>query len=703
MTKLKAIALAAEPVDPPRIGAPRSPHSELVRRWLFRLRAVLPRPFVFPGPQPKADEEDCVRNYHKFTRLPALRPYTWEKLDGYVAIALHVEDPKGGLVELPTTPALTCLKELAHLCGFSEVELHILALGFLLGCEEGLQFFSPGLTKFRTFDMITVIAGVIGTDAATVATALKSTGPLVSSGLLQVKLDGEWDDFLEVPFSLRYGLLLPPENAMDLLRSSLAPAPSATLHLGDYPHLSPNIAVMKSYLKAATTGALPGVNVLLHGRPGTGKTQLVRALAADLGLKLQEVALLDECGNPRKAIDRIRAFAIGQRLLGRSRDTLLLFDEAEASFAASGEFKDPALAGLKAWLNQTLETNPVPAVWITNDVASLDPAFLRRFDLVLQVDVPPRSVRRGIIAAYLADLPVLPMTLECLADHEGLAPAVVATAAKVVTLAGGTGSPLDVDATIRAVIDQHLATMGAMPLKVPARASAVRYSVSYVNVSVDPMEVLEGLRGERRGRLCLYGPPGTGKTAYAAFLAQELDRPLQVKRASDLLSKWVGGTEKNIREMFHEAAQDNAVLLLDEADGFLADRRGAQQHWEATMVNELLTRLEDYTGIFIGTTNRLESMDAAALRRFDLKVAFGYMKPHQAWCMFQETSAAMGLTPCGSAKEALEKLTTLTPSDFTRAAEQSRFTRCATQDDLITRLQVEVRFKPGGRRQPLGF
>jgi MoxR-like ATPase len=55
---------------------------------------------------------------------------------------------------------------------------------------------------------------------------------------------------------------------------------------------------MKSYLRGATTGGLPGVNVLLHGRPGTGKTQLVRALAADLGLKLQEVALLDECGNP---------------------------------------------------------------------------------------------------------------------------------------------------------------------------------------------------------------------------------------------------------------------------------------------------------------------------------------------------------------------------------------------------------------------
>jgi len=465
MTTPKAAAIAAEPVDPPRIGAPRSPHSELVRRWLFRLRAVLPRPFVFPGPQAKADEEDCVRSYHKFTRLPALRPYTWEKLDAYVAIALHVEDPKGGLVELPTTPALNCLQELAHLCGLSEVELHILVLGYLLGCEEGLQFFSPGLTKFRTSDMITVIAGVIGTDAATVATALRATSPLVASGLLHVKLDADWDEILEVPFSLRYGLLLPPENAMDLLRSSLTPAPPATLHLGDYPHISTNIAVMRPFLKRATTDGLPGVNVLIHGRPGTGKTQLARALAADLGLKLLEVALLDECGNPRKAIDRIRAFAIGQRLLGRSRDTVLLFDEAEASFAASGEFKDPALAGLKAWLNQTLETNPVPAMWITNDVAALDPAFLRRFDLVLEVDVPPRCVRRGIIAACLEGLPLKAQTLDDLADHQGLAPAVVTSASRVLALAAKSEVHLDADAALRAIIDQHFKATGGERLK----------------------------------------------------------------------------------------------------------------------------------------------------------------------------------------------------------------------------------------------
>ena len=96
------------------------------------------------------------------------------------------------MVELPTTPALTCLKELSRLCGFSEVEHHLLVLGYLLGCEEGLQFFSPGLTKFRTSDMITVIAGIIGTDDVTVATALRPSSPLTISGLLSVKFDGDW-------------------------------------------------------------------------------------------------------------------------------------------------------------------------------------------------------------------------------------------------------------------------------------------------------------------------------------------------------------------------------------------------------------------------------------------------------------------------------------------------------------------------------
>jgi SpoVK/Ycf46/Vps4 family AAA+-type ATPase len=683
--------------------APRSPHWELVRRWLLRLRKNMPRPFQFHGMDAKAAEAEVIRDYFKFTYMPRARPLTWKKLDDYLAIALHVEDPAGGLLELPETPALNALKRLAGLCGFSDVELHLLVFAFLLGCEEGLRFFEAGMRNYRRSDLVSLIAGVIGSDAATVAAALRPTSPLLSTGLLVVKLDGDWDDFLEIPFSLRYALFLPPVDPMDLLQGSLTPAPAATLTLEAFPHLATNLGVVRAYLREATAQGHQGVNVLLHGRPGTGKTQLARAIAADLGFHLHEVTLLDECGNPRRGLARLQAFCIGQRLLGRNRDCLLLFDEMEAAFALTGDDKDSALMGLKAWLNQTLENNAVPCVWITNTPDALDPAFLRRFDIALKVDVPPRSVRRGIIGDYLADLPIEGRTLESLADHEGLAPAVVARAAKVVACAVQAQSQLDSDSAMKAVINEHLRMVGAEPLKVVTQMGGVLYSPDHLNPDADLAEMLDGLRNRRRGRLLFYGPPGTGKSAFAAYLAEQLDRPLRVKRASDLLSKWVGGTEGHIRQMFREAAKEDAVLLLDEADGFLTDRREAQQHWQVSQANELLTRLEDFTGIFVGTTNLLDTIDGAALRRFDLKVRFDFMKPHQILTMFKEVSRTLSLEPSGEALSIVQGMASLTPGDFANIVRQSRLSPLMSEGDLVARLQTECRLKPEGRRRAVGF
>src|SRR6185312_15716031 len=126
------------------------------------------------------------------------------------------------------------------------------------------------------------------------------------------------------------------------------------------------------------------------------------------------------------------------------------------------------------------------------------------------------------------------------------------------------------------------------------------------------------------------------KTAYAHFVARQLDRPLLVKRASDLISKWVGETEQFIRAMFVEAAADRAVLLLDEADSFFQDRRQARMSWEITQVNELLTRMEGFEGIFICATNFSDQLDSAAMRRFAVKVRFEPLRGAQVRMLFSE-------------------------------------------------------------------
>src|SRR5207237_682577 len=144
------------------------------------------------------------------------------------------------------------------------------------------------------------------------------------------------------------------------------------------------------------------------------------------------------------------------------------------------------------------------------------------------------------------------------------------------------------------------------------------YDPAFVQADTDLAQLADGLAHSRSGRLCLYGPPGTGKTAYARWLADRIGMPLSVKRASDLMSKWVGESEKNLASAFKQAELAGAVLLIDEVDSFLQDRRGASHGWEVSQVNEMLTQMESFSGLLVASTNLMRGLDQAALRRFDL-------------------------------------------------------------------------------------
>lgn len=229
------------------------------------------------------------------------------------------------------------------------------------------------------------------------------------------------------------------------------------------------------------------------------------------------------------------------------------------------------------------------------------------------------------------------------------------------------------------------------------------YRLDILNADCDLAEVRERLIRHRQGRLCLYGPPGTGKTAFGRYLAETLDMPLMVRCASDILSPWVGMTEQSMAEMFRQAAEEGVVLLLDEADSFLQDRQGAQRVWEITEVNEMLTQLESFEGVFIASTNLMDSLDSAALRRFDLKIRLDYLRPEQAWTMFVETAARLGVEAGEELRSNVGGLAVLIPGDFANVVRQSRLRTITDAADLYQRLRAECAAKPESRRRRIGF
>jgi len=217
------------------------------------------------------------------------------------------------------------------------------------------------------------------------------------------------------------------------------------------------------------------------------------------------------------------------------------------------------------------------------------------------------------------------------------------------------------------------------------------------------MQIADGLKAAKSGRLCLFGPPGTGKTAYGRWLADQLGVPLVVKRVSDLMSKWVGESEHNIAKAFREAEAQGALLLIDEVDSFLRDRRSAERSWEASLVNEMLTQMESFNGVFVASTNLMEGIDQAALRRFDLKVKFDFLQPTQAASLLQRCCVSLAIAAPDSADcGRVGRLQQLTPGDFATAMRQHKFRPLTSAAMMVKALAAESAGKERGRT-PIGF
>ena len=166
--------------------------------------------------------------------------------------------------------------------------------------------------------------------------------------------------------------------------------------------------------------------------------------------------------------------------------------------------------------------------------------------------------------------------------------------------------------------------------------------------------------------------------------------PLSVKRGSDLISKWLGESEQNIARAFRQAEQDGALLLIDEVDGFLQDRREAHHGWETSLVNEMLTQMESYSGVFIASTNLMTQLDQAALRRFDLKVKFDFLSTRQSAELLRRYCKALALpAPRAALLSQLGQLPTLTPGDFATVMRQHRFRPLESAADFVQALAAE--------------
>ena len=124
-----------------------------------------------------------------------------------------------------------------------------------------------------------------------------------------------------------------------------------------------------------------------------------------------------------------------------------------------------------------------------------------------------------------------------------------------------------------------------------------------------------------------HGPSGVGKTQAAKFISKKLDRKLLVVDHAQLLDKYVGETEKRIKEVFEFAKKNECIVFFDEADSLIGTRQGAMHSWEVSKVNTLLQYMETFDGVAFFSTNFADNLDEAVNRRLIMKVEFDLPTP----------------------------------------------------------------------------
>ena len=449
--------------------------------------------------------------------------------------------------------------------------------------------------------------------------------------------------------------------------------------------------ILKRIIKSGN-GKSP-VNILLYGAPGTGKTSFARTLAAELGRQCYTIAQSTNERGGRATSSPESRFGALQVCNGQvdPANSLIIVDEADemlrGSFCGGGLFAlfggGSAPAGDKGLLNSVLDTVTTPTIWITNTRAEeLDESSRRRFDYSIRFDALNAEQRLSIWRNNVEKMELTKLVSDDMmrkfADRYPVsAGGITLTLQNVAKLAP---APTEVEKLVETLMKPHCELLG-ISNATDAMRPAADYSLDGLNIKSGlPLErLIEAVRRFQMGaeegidrprmNILLSGAPGTGKTEFVKYLGAQLNTKVVVKMGSDLLSMYVGGTEKNIRQAFEQAEAEKAILFLDEIDGLVQSRERSHHSWEVTQVNELLHRMENFQGVMIGATNFAANLDAAILRRFTFKMEFDYLDEAGKRLFFERMFGAK-LSPAEAAR--LAGIPHLAPGDY-RTVRQSLF------------------------------
>lgn len=486
----------------------------------------------------------------------------------------------------------------------------------------------------------------------------------------------------------------PDLNNDDIVKFYFDNELSTDLEIEHFPHMTTKIQNVENIINASLKNKQKGTNILLWGVAGTGKTELAISLAKKNNWNIVSVG--DSSLNTvTVTTDRVTKVLSGIRmalkLFDKKDNVVLLIDEMEDLIR-----DDKHAAFSKAYINRTMELSSIPIIWTTNNIMISDRSFLRRMTYNIEFNTPPHETREKVWEKYSNDynLNLNQEDISYFSKRYDVTPSLIHNATKLVSSSSNVSREYVHEiVTSMDTLENH-GTMRQFPIPYDNNL----YDLSCVNTPYNLNDFTERLvnTDNKSYSLCLYGPTGTGKSEYAKYLANKLGMPPLLKKASDIISPWVGATEQNIAGAFKEAIDGKKVLIFDEGDTFLQERNSAKNSWEISMVNEMLVQMENHTLPFIITTNLFENIDAASLRRFTFDMKFDFLSPNQAKDLFEKYFGV-------DAPDDIKHVKGSTPGDYSKVLKKVRILGEKDPNKILTMIEDEISAKKYKPNNPIGF
>lgn len=615
------------------------------------------------------------------------------------------------------------LKEMAEIFELNEQEVHLI-IAIFLNHTHSIDLGDFDLGRFRSGEKIIALARILGTTDIEVSAMLDETKNISKYGLVDNDLDMDrtfisyLSGISSKPLAERFWTEYQGEVLPWNFHGKLA---------------EKHGEVLKKMIKSKSEN--DGISAILYGVPGSGKTSFAASLAADLGKKLYFIAQNDEgSGSHRMSYSpafRYAALAVAQKQLDK-QNSILVVDECDKlveNTSVGGGFLSMVfgsdIAGSrdgesKGQLNNVIDNNKHIVLWICNSKQSaIDPSSRRRFDYNIFFDELSNTARtyiwRNALKFYNCEGKLSEEFISSVSSRYSVNPGGISQAVKNAAMLSRQNSDINFEQEVMVFLKAHCSLLGIQESPEELMEPARDYSLDGINIRsgiklprlidacrsfLDSSALTSDIRDQPRMNLLLFGVPGAGKTEFVKYLAKQLGKKLCIKNASDLLNKYVGGTEQRIAAAFAEAESNDEILFIDEGDSLLGARDNAMRSWEVSQVNTLLAEMERFRGIFIVGTNLIQKLDQAALRRFSFRLHFDYLT-NEGKEIFYNTyfTKALELPELSEGDKAkLFAIEQMTPSDFRNVRQQFFYLNDTNlnNSEIIEALAAEITSKTSG-------